>query len=139
MDTKQALETIGKLIASGRLKQGIAQQPFAKQVGVSYTTLRSMENGVRIPWDTNQRKIEDALGWRNGVIQEIIDGAENIPAESLTLDYMSEGAEESTWQDLDAAEAHNNAPVTRAGQLSNEELIGELAYRLRNKTINPEA
>lgn len=139
MNAQEALETIGKLIVSGRLELGIAQQPFAKHAGLSYTTLRSMESGQRVPWDTNQRKIENALGWRPGAIQEILDNAETIPMESLTLDYLREGAGEPTWQDLDAEESETTRPVTRAGELSNEELIGELAYRLRNKTIHPGA
>lgn len=136
MTASETLEKLGRLIRDGRLDKKLARQPFAKVVGIDPKTLASMENGTRIPWETNQRKLEEALGWRPGSIQEVIEKADIIPITSLTLEYMREAATESTWQDLDAEETDRTRPVTRAGELSNEELIGELAYRLRNKNIH---
>jgi transcriptional regulator with XRE-family HTH domain len=135
MNEQQAIEAIGALIKDGRLEMGLAQKPFADLAGVDAKTLATAEKGRRIPWETNQRKIEAALGWRQGSIQKTLDDAEHIPVSSLTLAHMREGAGEATWQELDAETSEEVRPVTRAGELSNEELIGELAYRLRNKTM----
>jgi len=129
----EALMTIGQLVQKGRLAMDLAQQPFAKAAGVDLKTLRSLEKGERAPWDTTQAKVEKALGWRQGVIKEILDHHEIIPAESVTAEYMREGSAEASWADLSAEEDEKLKPVTRAGLLTNEELIGELAYRLRNK------
>lgn len=133
MEYTEALKTIGQLVQKGRLAMDLAQQPFAKHAEVDLKTLRTLEKGERAPWDTTQNKVEKALGWRPGVIKEILDHHEIIPLESVTMDYMREGAGEATWADLSAEEVEQFKPVTRAGLLSNEELIGELAYRLRHK------
>lgn len=131
----QALKIIGELIREARVTAGFTKRPFAQYAGINTRTLVSMEEGERVAWETNQRKVEDALNWRPGAIQEILNNATDIPPESVTMDYMRQGAGQETWQDIDAAESEMIKPVTRAGELSNEELIGELAYRLRNKTL----
>jgi len=129
----EALETIGQLIKEGRLEMGLAQKPFAIKAEVDTKTLSSMEKGTRVAWETNQRKVELALGWRLGSIQHVIDNAAEIPAGSVTLAAMREGANEVTWQQLDAEEtAKREGPVTRANQLTDEELLAELSYRFRN-------
>lgn len=133
MNEEQALETIGHLIKEGRLALGYAQKPFATVSGVDTKTLATMEKGTRVAWETNQRKVEQALGWRVGSIQRVLDDAEDIPAGSVTLASMKEGAGEPSWQDLDAEEsAKNKGPATRANQLTDEELLAELSYRFRN-------
>jgi DNA-binding XRE family transcriptional regulator len=130
-----ALKIIGDLIREARVTAGFTKRPFAQYAGINTRTLVSMEEGERVAWETNQRKVEDALNWRAGAIQEVINNAPNIPPESVTMEFMKQGAGEETWQDLDAQELDLTKPVTRAGELSNEELIGELAYRLRNKSL----
>lgn len=128
----EALETIGNLIKQGRLQRGYAQKPFATSSGVDTKTLASMEKGTRVAWETNQRKVEQALGWRVGSIQAVLDDAENIPAGSVTLDSMKEGAGEDTWQDLAEEDTKSQGPVRKASLLSDEELLAELSYRFRN-------
>lgn len=133
MNNQQALKRIGLLIKEGRTKLGMTQIPFAKHVGIDTKTIASMEKGARVAWEVNQRKVETALGWRPGSIQEVIDDAENIPYESVTLDSMAEGAGHASWYDLDSQEAlRRNGPVARASQLTDEELLAELSYRFRN-------
>lgn len=135
VNENQALKIIGELIREARVTAGFTKRPFAQYAGINTRTLVSMEEGERVAWETNQRKVEDALNWRAGAIQDILNNATDIPPESVTMDFMRQGAGQETWKDLDAAEADAIKPVTRAGELSNEELIGELAYRLRNKTV----
>jgi DNA-binding XRE family transcriptional regulator len=134
VNNSQALELIGKLIQDGRSEMGMSRLAFAKVLDMNYRTLTTLEKGARTSHDTNQRKVEEALGWRIGAIREVLEKADIIPAESVTLEYMREGSGESSWMDLDAEESVLVRPVTRAGELSNEELLGELAYRLYNKT-----
>ena len=129
----EALEIIGRLIKEGRLEKNLRQQPFAKFAEVDTKTLASMEKGTRVAWETNQRKVEKALGWRVGSIQEVLDHAPDTPKESVTLDSMKEGGAEASWQDLAAEESKvTEQPVTRANQLTDEELLAELSYRFRN-------
>jgi transcriptional regulator with XRE-family HTH domain len=133
VNNDQALRRIGLLIKEGRNKLGMSQVPFAEHAGVDAKTISSMERGKRVAWEQSQRKVEAALGWRPGSIQEVLDDAENIPITSLTLDSMLEGAGHATWFDLDSEEAlRRNGPVTRASQLTDEELLAELSYRFRN-------
>ena len=133
MEYQEALKTIGQLVKDGRLAMDYAQQPFAKHVEVDLKTLRTLEKGERAPWDTTLSKVEKALNWRQGSIREVLDHHEIMRPQAITLDYMREGSGEATWADLSAEEEDKLRPVTRAGLLTNEELIGELAYRLRNK------
>jgi transcriptional regulator with XRE-family HTH domain len=133
VNEQEVLETIGQLIKEGRLEAGLAQKPFATRSGVDTKTLATMEKGTRVAWETNQRKVETALGWRIGSIQKAIDDARHIPSGTLTLASMKEGGSEPSWQDLDEEEtANKSGPVTRANQLSDEELLAELSYRFRN-------
>ena len=129
---QEALEIIGRLIKQGRLEKGLRALPFAKVAEVDTKTLASMEKGTRVAWETNQRKVETALGWRAGAIQEVLDHAPDIPVESVTLASLQEGAAEASWEDLAAEESRTEHPVTRANQLTDEELLAELSYRFRN-------
>lgn len=133
VNEQEALETIGRLIKEGRLARDLRQLPFAKLAGVDTKTLATMESGTRVAWETNQRKVEKALGWRAGSIQEVLDNAADTPKESVTLASMEEGGTEASWQDLDKEENGSaEQPVTRASQLTDEELLAEISYRFRN-------
>lgn len=133
MEYTEALKTIGQLVRQGRLAMDYARQPFAKYADLDLKTLRTLETGERAPWDTTQAKVEKALGWRHGVIKEVLDHYDIIPATSVTMDYMRDGAEVESWADLSAEEDGKARPITHARLLSNGELIEELAYRLRHK------
>jgi len=133
VNESEALEIIGRLIKEGRLEKDLRQRPFAIEAGVDTKTLATMEGGKRVAWETNQRKVEKALGWRVGSIQEVLDHAPDTPPESVTLASMKEGGEAASWQDLAAEESKvTEQPVTRANQLTDEELLAELSYRFRN-------
>lgn len=133
MEYTEALKTIGRLVKRGRLDINSGQRTFAANAGIDLKTLRTLETGERTPREATLVKIEDALGWRQGVIREVLDHHAIIPITSVTLEYMHEGAEESSWLDLAAEEERNLQPVRKAALLSNEEIIGELLYRLRHK------
>lgn len=133
VNESEALETIGRLIKQGRLEKGLRALPFSKIAEVDTKTLASMEKGTRVAWETTQRKVETALGWRDGAIREVLDHAPDIPIESVTLASLQEGAGEASWEDLASEESRaTEHPITRANQLTDEELLAELSYRFRN-------
>lgn len=133
MTEEEALRTIARLIKDARLATGISQVAFAKQAEVDPKTYAAMEKGSRYPSENSQRKVERALNWRAGTIQKVLDEAADTPAGSVTLATMTDGAGEPTWADLDREDAaYREGPVTRANQLTDEELLAELTYRFRN-------
>jgi transcriptional regulator with XRE-family HTH domain len=140
VNKEQAMERIGRLIKEERIKLGMTQEPFAEHTGLDAKTISSMERGTRIAWEQSQRKVETALGWRPGSIQEVIDQAEKIPYTSLTLESMKEAGGHASWHDL-AEESRKGwyGPDMRASQLTDAEifaaiaeLTAELSSRLRN-------
>lgn len=129
MDDKQTLETIGRLIRDARKEHGESQAALAKRAGVNAKTLWSAEAGARLTQDVNQYKLEHALGWRTGSIAELwADRADLQPGKITTAD-MREGAGIPTWSDLEQTAAQ---PLATAKDLTDEELLAELAYRFRN-------
>jgi transcriptional regulator with XRE-family HTH domain len=133
VNAEEALQTIARLIKDARLETGVSQVAFAKEAGLDAKTYATMEKGTRVPTENSQRKVERALKWRAGSIKKVLDDAADIPAGSVTVATMREGAGEATWADLDREEtAYREGPVTRANQLTDEELLAELTYRFRN-------
>jgi len=131
MNDEQTLKALGRLIADAQADRYPSRRQFAKHVGVDIKTITSAEKGERELHPNSQRKIEQALGWRKGSIQDVWQHRSEIPAESLTVGEMERGAGEDTWEDLEAASKR----VTRASQLTDEELLAELSYRFRNYKI----
>lgn len=129
MNDKEALETIGRLIKEGRQEHGESQAALAKRAGLNVKTLWSAEAGARLTQDTNQYKLEVALGWRIGSIAEIWAERAHLTPGQLTTADMRQGAGESSWSDLDK---EAQGPLTKAIHLTDEELLAELSYRFRN-------
>ncbi|WP_427017811.1 helix-turn-helix domain-containing protein [Pseudarthrobacter sp. P1] len=123
-------KAIGHLILEARLEKGMPQLRLAKIAGMDVKTLRTMEDGTRWATDVNRAKIESALGWRPGSMQDMWNDREHVPIESVTMSEMLRNAHESTWSDL-AAEEAETVPVRRASQLTDEELLAEISYRFR--------
>jgi len=125
-------QAIGHLIQEARVEKGLSQLRLAKEAGVDVKTLRSMEDGSRWASDVSRSKIEQALGWRSGAMQDLWRDREGIPLESVTMTEMTRGADEPTWADLEAEDSDMvPGPVRRASQLTDEELLAEISYRFR--------
>ena len=117
---KALLRRLGQLAKQRREEIGIGRQPFAREAGLgSDKTVLEFEFGRTLPSGTSQRKIEKALGWRLGVIdetmQQIKTKASNISMESLD-------AEDSLYL--------ASQGVRSIELFSDEELLGEVSRRM---------
>jgi hypothetical protein len=128
----EALKTIGRLVASARVQEGKTQVVFAKEAGIDVKTLRTLETGDRLLHDTKLHAVEKVLGWRAMSIRQIWDRREDIDLSLVTTDDMKLGAQQESWDELDA---ETGKPVTKASQLTTEELLMELQYRVRHLTV----
>ncbi len=131
MNDTEALQAIGELVVSARVKAQKSQLGFAKETGLDVKTLRALESGKRWVQDVNRAKIETALGWRARSIQDVWDEREAIPAGKLTEADMTRGAANPSWAELDSLDS----PVSRASLLTDEELLAEISYRFRNYKV----
>lgn len=115
------LRRLGQLAKRRREELGIGRVPLAKEVGMgSDSTIRDFEFGRRLMSGTNQRRLEKALSWRPGVIDDVM----------RMLDRKA-----ST---IEMEELYLEAPKGTEGLalVSNEDLIEELRRRL-GATVGP--
>lgn len=133
MKDNELLQHLGNLIKKARMQRQISQIKFAEQIGMDAKTIRAMERGDRFVQSVARAKVERAFGWRTGAIQEIWDDREHLTPESITLEEMSRGFEEETFQDIE--NGGQQSPVMKASLLSDEELLAELSYRFRNYKV----
>lgn len=130
MDDQETLKAVGALIEEAWKNRYPSRRQFAKAVGADIKTVVSAGKGERAIAFHTQNRIEKALGWRKGSIENVWQHRTEIPVENLTLEEMERGATEDTWEDLEKA-----SNVTRASQLTDEELLAELQYRFRNYKV----
>lgn len=128
----EALKVIGRLVVSARVQQGKTQVGLAKEAGVDVKTLRTLEGGDHLLQDTKLHAIEKVLGWRAMSIRQVWDVRDHIDLDSVTTDDMKLGSQHGGWGEL-AAEA--SKPVTKASQLTTEELVLDLLYRVRHYEV----
>jgi DNA-binding transcriptional regulator YiaG len=121
MNSKQLamLEHLGAMAARRRNMIGLAQDPFAAEIGVADQTVKKFERGKQKPQSRNAVKLEAGLGWRQGVIRESLELAElgRLSVADVDEEY------------LDGHSATN--PVVRASELSDAELLAEVIGRLQ--------
>ena len=118
--TEALLRQLGRLAKQRREEIGIGRVPFAKEAGLgSDKTVAEFEFGRRLMNGTNQRKVERALGWRLGVIDDVMRMVDR-KASSITMEL------------LDAEDSLHIAAQSGPGLalVSNEDLLAELARRL---------
>jgi len=106
---------IGYLAKQRREELGLARVPFARHIGLgSDKTLQDFEFGRRVPQGTSVRKIEKALGWRLGVVDDILNGPDRKAAD-LSM------------EDLDEFEPNQPLPLDR---VPTDQLLAEVIRRL---------
>lgn len=120
------LRQIGILAKQRREEIGMGRVPFAAEIGVgSDSTIRDFEFGRRIPSGTTQRKIEKGLGWRLGVIDDV-------------MRMLDRKASTITMEELDAEDSlrvgHEIPGMRPLAFASTDELLGELRRRLEGGT-----
>ena len=115
------LRQLGNLAKQRREELGLGRVRFATEAGIgSDKTIADFEFGRRLMNGTNQRKVEKALGWRLGVIEDV-------------MRMVNRKASEIVMEELDAEDS-----VYLAGQsprslalFSDEDLLEELRRRLK--------
>jgi transcriptional regulator with XRE-family HTH domain len=98
---KALLRRLGQLAKQRREEIGIGRQQMAREAGLgSDRTIVEFEFGRTLPSGTSQRKIEKALDWRSGVIDDVMRmvnrKAADISMESLDAEdslYISSQGE----------------------------------------------
>jgi transcriptional regulator with XRE-family HTH domain len=119
--TAALLRQLGRLAKQRREEIGIGRVPLAKEAGMgSDKTIAEFEFGRRLMSGTNQRKLERALGWRLGVIDDC-------------MRMVDRKASTIAMEDLDAEDSLHIAAqsgVRPLALVSNEDLIEELRRRL---------
>jgi len=114
------LQQLGRLAKQRREEIGLGRPTFAKEAGMgSDKTVTQFEFGRVLPSGTNQRRMEKALGWRLGVIDDI-------------MRMTNRKAADITMEELDAEDSLHIAAQGGVGLalVSNEDLIEELRRRL---------
>lgn len=131
MGEKETLKALGRLIAAAHKDKYPSRRQFAAAADIDVKTITSAEKGERELHPTSMRRIERALGWRKGSIEEIWEHRDEIDPGRLTVAEMERGAGDATWTAPAGEEPH----VNRASQLTDEELLAELSYRFRNYKV----
>lgn len=118
---KALLRRLGQLAKQRREQIGLGRQPFAKEAGLgSDKTVQAFEFGRTLPSGTSQRKIEKALDWRPGVIDDMMRMT-NRKASSIEMEELD--AEDSLF-------IAGQGGIKGLYMVSDEELLEELKRRL---------
>jgi len=129
MKEQETLEALGKLIAAAHKDKYPSRRQFAIATGIDVKTITTAEKGTRELHPNSQRRIEQALGWRKGSIEEVWEHRDEIDLSALTVAEMERGAAS------EAGGVEADLVVSRASQLTDEELLAELSYRFRNYKV----
>lgn len=116
MDDAEAWSAIGQLIGKAQREKFPSRRQFSIATSLDIKTLTAAEKGMRELHSNTQSEIEKALGWRKGSIDEVWTRRGDITAESLTVQQMHE--------------QNNHATPFSASDLTDKELLDELALRL---------
>lgn len=106
---------IGQLAKQRREELGLGRIPFARAIGIgSEQTVMNFEFGRTLPMGQTVHRIEKALGWRIGVVAELMEGPDR-KASDIQL------------EDLDEFEPNQPMPLDR---IPTDQLLSEVIRRL---------
>lgn len=115
---EEAMLTIGMLVVEAREKLGETRKYAADKIGLNYRTLESVERGERLPNKTTLAAIERAYDWSLGSLMNLWDNRSNLEFGRIVQ------------ADLRIKPHEIPVPVVRARDLSTEELLAELSFRV---------
>lgn len=114
------LRRVGQLVKQRREELGFGRAAFAKHAGLgSDKTIQDFEFGRHLPLGNSLRRIEKALRWRSGCIDDVMRGTDR-KASSIRM------------EDLDK---YDSSPKERLAAFSTLELLDELRLRLENLQV----
>jgi DNA-binding XRE family transcriptional regulator len=128
--TEQGWDFVGYLVRERRQFLGLRQEDLHLYGGPKKTTVGKIENGRLRPFPTKtQHQVENALGWRRGTIRELFlypqESFFNDQRDSIEADYIENNIPDLSKPVDPSSRAH------RASELSDEELLAELTYRMK--------
>jgi transcriptional regulator with XRE-family HTH domain len=111
------IRRLGALAKQRREEKGMGRVPFAAAAEIgSDATIRDFEFGRHLPTGTTLRKLERALGWRIGSIDEIMEQP-NLRASTVTMDDL----------DIEPADTALGRPLST---VPTQDLLAEVIVRL---------
>lgn len=119
------IRQLGRLAKQRREEIGLGRPAFAKEAGLgSDKTVASFEFGRVLPSGVSQRKIEKALGWRLGIIDECM---RMVDRKASTIDMTELDAEDSLYL---AAQGG----ISSLALVSDDDLLAEVRRRMSSRT-----
>lgn len=133
---------VGLVVKARRERLGLKQEDLRRRQGPGVSTVGKVERAAQesFPLRT-QHALENALGWERGAIESLMR-AVSLPEDSwwgdeaLRKSYLREMVDEDIPDlsgDIDAS------PVARASQLTDDELLAELTYRMKRYASEKES
>ena len=132
MNDIEALNLIGGFVTAARVRAGLTQVQLAEQAGIDVKTFRVLESGTRLLHEKKLQAVEKVLGWRSSSIRHLWETRAYVDPTKASVEDMYEEPGHESWSEL---ASESKGPVTKASQLTNEELLMELQYRFRNLEI----
>ncbi|MGH3095120.1 MAG: helix-turn-helix domain-containing protein [Streptosporangiales bacterium] len=77
-------ERLDQSIEQRRLELGLDWKDLAASVGIADVTLRNIRRGRNAPSVLNKYRLEDALGWKHGSVDAILDGGDPTDANAVS-------------------------------------------------------
>ena len=110
--------TIGLLVIEARVARGRHRVKASNEIGINYKTLQSVEHGKRLPNKVTLTGIERGFGWSEGSLTEIWMNRQNLEFGSVKA------------YDLRPKPSDIPVPLAKASELTTEELLAELSFRV---------
>lgn len=135
MTTDAGWKYLGLMARLRRLYVGLKQEELAQYGGPGKTTVGKIENARMdaLPPRT-QQQLEKALGWRRGSVREILAEPEEDYWNPAVLEHgydVEQDGNAIEWIEAPLPDLTHGTPARSARDLSDEELLAELTYRMR--------
>lgn len=127
---------LGTLVRRRREHLGLKQGDLAQYGGPAVSTVGKIERAEQQTYPTRtQHQLENALGWKRGTVREIVaaPASDWWDHEGLRGDFQ-EALVEDNVPDL----SHPVGGATRAADLTDDELLAELTYRMKRYAADRE-
>lgn len=126
------VQLLARLARDRRNRIGLKQGELSLYRGPKVSTVGKIERAVQNTWAVRtQHQMENALGWRRGTVRDILAAPEQEwwSDEALREDFAAALVEDAV---PDLSRPAQRGAVSVATGLSDEELLTELAGRVRN-------
>lgn len=132
MGTQDGWALVGQVVRERRDRLGLSQHDLAARGGPGSATVRKIERAAQDSFPTRtQAKLEQSLGWPPGTVARLLtahagDQWTSDADRREFIDALVRGDRPAA-----PAPAAVTGPVAKAADLSDEELLAELTYRMK--------